>query len=101
MLVSASRSARQAHDAGAAEATLYRRTAGAPWEEVRDGLPAPAGTPAYVLATHDAEPGVFYAAPHRGGVYRSEDGGRRWAPLDLRWPAGYAPRDVRGLVVAA
>ena len=101
VLVSASRSARQAHDAGAAEATLYRRTAGAPWEEVCDGLPAPAGTPAYVLATHDAEPGVFYAAPHRGGVYRSEDGGRRWAPLDLRWPAGYAPRDVRGLVVAA
>jgi photosystem II stability/assembly factor-like uncharacterized protein len=101
VLVSASRSARQAHDAGAAEAALYRRTASAPWQAVRDGLPAPAGTGAYVLAAHDAEPGVFYAAPHRGGVYRSADGGRTWTPLDLAWPAGYRPKDVRGLVAAA
>jgi photosystem II stability/assembly factor-like uncharacterized protein len=101
VVVSASRSARQAHDPGAAEATLYRRTAGAPWQEVRDGLSGPAGTSAYVLAAHEAEPGVFYAAPHRGGVYRSADGGQSWAPLDLAWPDGYLPLDVRGLVAVA
>jgi photosystem II stability/assembly factor-like uncharacterized protein len=101
VVVSASRGARQAHDAGAAEAKLYRRTAGSPWREVREGLPEPSGTNAYVLAAHDAEPGVLYAAPHQGGIYRSADAGLTWAPLDLAWPAGYRPKDVRGLVAAA
>jgi photosystem II stability/assembly factor-like uncharacterized protein len=98
VVVSASRSARQAHYGGDAEAVLYRRTAGTEWKEVRAGLPEPRGTLAYVLATHAAEPGVFYAAPHRGGIYRSADAGRTWHELDITWPGGYRPRDVRGLV---
>jgi hypothetical protein len=100
-VVSASRSARQAHDPASAEATLYRKANGTAWQETRAGLPSPRGTLAYVLATHEAEPGVFYAAPHQGDLYRSTDAGRTWEPLDVRWPAGYHPKNVTGLAVVA
>ena len=53
---------------------------------------------AYVLATHDAEPHTFYAAPHQGEIYRSADAGLSWESLDA-WPAGYGPKDVTGMVV--
>lgn len=99
VVVSASRSAHQAHRDP--EATLYRRTRETAWEEVRAGLPPAAGTYAYVLATHPAEPGVFYAAPHRGAFYRSADAGRTWEQLAISGWNGYQPDDVRGLAVAA
>ncbi len=81
------------------EAAIYRRTAEGAWGEIRDGLPEPRGTLAYVFATHEAEPHCFYAAPHRGDVYRSSDAGRSWERLDVRWPAGFASEDVGGLAV--
>jgi photosystem II stability/assembly factor-like uncharacterized protein len=99
VLVSAAHGPRQAHDPGQAEAAIYRRTAGTAWQESGDGLPAPRGTNAYVLATNEAEPGVFYAATRRGDLYRSPDAGRSWEPLPVTWPAGYQPTEVRAMVL--
>jgi len=99
LVVSASPSAREAHHGlQSAESTIYRRVAGGPWQEARQGLPEPRGTLAYVLATCDAEPHVFYAAPHQGDLYRSSDAGATWERLGA-WPGGYQPKDVAGLVV--
>src|SRR5262249_43332054 len=78
LVVSASPGPREAHDAGAARAALYRRVGTGAWEQLTEGLPAEAGTRGYVLATSPAEPGVFYAAPHDARVHRSSDGGRSW-----------------------
>ena len=101
VVTSASPSARQSHarPSSGAEARIYRRLGGQPWREIRAGLPDPEGTPAYVLAANEAEAGVFYAAPHEGAVYRSADTGLTWEQIDLVWPDGYKPRDMRGLVV--
>lgn len=99
LVVSAATGARQAHDKRNAESHIYRRSAGVEWREVRAGLPEPRGTRAMVLAANAAEPGVFYAASRDGDVYRSADAGREWERLDLAWPDGYRPEDVRGLVV--
>ena len=73
VLVSASSSPMQAHSAGAAETTGYRREDGGPWQEVRDGLPDTEGTIASVLGA--AEPGVFYALNNHG-LYLSRDAGK-------------------------
>ncbi len=101
VVTSASPSARQAHarSGTGAEARIYRRVGREPWREIHSGLPNPEGTPAYVLAANEAEPGVFYGAPHPGGVYRSADTGLTWEQLDIVWPDGYQPRDIRALVV--
>jgi hypothetical protein len=100
VLVSAAQGPRQAHDRDQAEAAIYRRSGGSAWQEVGDGLPAPPGTNAYVLATNTAEPGVFYAATRRGDCYRAADTGRSWEQLAIAWPDGYRPEEVRGLVLA-
>jgi hypothetical protein len=100
LVVSVSPGPRQAHDPGSGHAALYRRTADGPWTEVRAGLPEPRGTNAYDLASHDAEPGVFYAAPHGGDLYRSADAGLSWEHLAVTWPSGFAPNRVNGLAVA-
>jgi len=99
LVVSASPSAREAHHGPRfAESTVYRRDNSGTWQEARGGLPEPRGTLAYVLAANDAEPHVFYAAPHQGDVYRSADAGFSWERLDV-WPSGYQPKDVTGMVV--
>jgi len=99
LVASVSPGARQAHYGRQwAESALYRRVGDEPWQELRTGLPEPQGTLAYVLATHDAEPHTFYAAPHQGEIYRSADAGLSWESLDA-WPAGYGPKDVTGMVV--
>jgi hypothetical protein len=79
------------------ESWLYRRTGAGPWQPVTDGLPEARGTLAYVLATHEAEPHVFYASPRSDAVYRSADGGASWEALPLGGPA----RRVNALAVAA
>lgn len=88
VLVSASRGPMSAHRREAAEATMYRKVAGQPWTEVRDGLPQAEGTRVYGLASNPDEPGVFYAATHEGAVYRSGDSGLTWHALDVDWPQG-------------
>lgn len=88
VLVSASRGPMSAHRVQGAEATMYRKAAGGPWTEMREGLPQPEGTRVYGLASNPAEPGVFYAATHEGTVYRSLDAGLAWHKLDIAWPEG-------------
>ncbi|HEX6507743.1 MAG TPA: hypothetical protein VF221_08945, partial [Chloroflexota bacterium] len=99
MLVSAASGPREAHGSQTGEAAIYRRVGNAPWEEIRDGLPPPRGTRAYVLAACEAEPGSFYAATRDGTVYRSTDAGISWEQLELLWPDGYQTPDVNGFVV--
>ena len=81
------------------ESAVYRRSGNGPWMEVRSGLPEPRGTLAYVLASNEDEPGVFYAAPHQGSLFRSVDAGLSWERLNVVWPDGLAPRRAEGLVV--
>ena len=78
----------QAHTPPFTESFLIRRTAGKPWERVSDGLPSPAGSVIYDLATNPAEPGVFYAINNHG-VFRSPDAGLHWQSLKIPWPARY------------
>ena len=90
MLVSAAPGPMQAHaEDDGAESTIYRRSGGEAWTEVRDGLPPRAGTNAWVLAWHD---GVFYAASNVG-LFRSSDAGQSWEPV-----VGFAGR-ANALVV--
>lgn len=88
----------QAHFPAFAESFLYRRTRGMPWQMVSEGLPEPQGTGACVLATHECQPGVFYAATGRG-VYRSTDAGITWQRLDLLIPERFRWQRVFGFLV--
>lgn len=83
-----------------AEAYVYRKTAGKPFELAMAGLPDPAGTVASRLATHPDEPGVFYAANNHG-LFRSEDGGRNWKALEIAWPERAFARGVDALAAFA
>ena len=74
IVVSAASGPRQAHTPSIARSTIYRKTGGQTWGEVRAGLPASEGAVAYRLASNPAEPGVFYAATNLG-LYRSPDAG--------------------------
>lgn len=87
LVVSAAHGPEQAHTPQSAESTLYRRTGNGPWLRVQDGFSEPRGSLIAVLATHEAEPGVFYAANNKG-VYRSADAGSSWEALPIRWPQG-------------
>lgn len=80
VVVSAAPSPFDAHGDEGAESTIYRRSRGNEWVEVRDGLPPREGTNAAVLTWHS---GTFYAASNRG-LFRSDDGGSSWQHmLDL------------------
>jgi hypothetical protein len=98
IVISAARGPRQAHDASAAEAFIYRRVRGTAWQRVDAGLPVPRGNRTYVLASHVAEPGVFFAANDRG-IYRSPDAGRSWEQQSVSWPQGYTPAAVHAILV--
>jgi photosystem II stability/assembly factor-like uncharacterized protein len=82
VLVSAASSPWTAHDPSNADATIYRWSGGGPWREVRDGLPETRGSLRALLATHLAEPGVFYAGTNHG-IFRSADAGASWERLPL------------------
>jgi hypothetical protein len=96
VLVSAASSPAQAHSPHMADSTIYRRSGGGPWHEVREGLPEPAGSVRALFATSPAEPGVFHAVTNRG-LFRSADGGVSWeavlAPLPGRH-AGQSPHAI-------
>jgi photosystem II stability/assembly factor-like uncharacterized protein len=88
VLVSGSPSAFHAHRADYAESAIFRRQGDGDWEQVSQGLPPAAGTMTYALSTGG---GALYAAPHQGDVYRSEDGGRTWDALHVRWSESEEP----------
>ena len=100
MIVSAARSPQAAHDYRYADSTVYRRTGGDPWREVREGLPEPAGTTRAMLAANPAEPGVFYAADNRG-LFRSADAGATWRPIPVPWREAYGRQGAQALAVTA
>jgi photosystem II stability/assembly factor-like uncharacterized protein len=73
--------------------TLYRRRAGGPWEEMRDGLPDPDGHEQGRFATAPGDDkGTLYYITIPGDVYRTTDGGDSWEMLDIHWPADAAER---------
>jgi hypothetical protein len=84
IILSAAASARHSHSEPA-ESYLYRRTAGSPWQQLRDGLPKLAGRRTAVLASDPREPGMFFAAWERD-VYLSVNGGANWDRLHVPWP---------------
>ncbi len=98
VLVSAAKSPMQAHSAGAAESTIYRREDGGVWQEVRGGLPDTEGTLASVLEADNAGSGVFYALNNHG-LYRSLDGGNKWERLEVPWPEHYLRQHPQALLV--
>src|SRR5260221_10405952 len=87
LVISAAHGPQQAHNPQSAESALYRRSGNGPWQRVQDGFPEPRGLLTAVLATHEAEPGVFYAANNKG-AFRSADAGSSWEARPIRWPQG-------------
>lgn len=100
VVISAPVSPQAAHNPRQADATVYRRSAGGLWQEVREGLPEPAGSLRALFATSADEPGVFYAGSNRG-IFRSTDGGASWENLRLRWAGRYARAGVHAIVATA
>jgi photosystem II stability/assembly factor-like uncharacterized protein len=98
LVISAARGPDQAHNPQSAESVLYRRSDDGPWQRVQDGYPEPRGLLIAVLATHEAEPGVFYAANNQG-VFRSADAGSSWEALPISWPQGLRIGRPNALVV--
>ena len=97
LLVSAARSAREAHTAARAETYVYRRV-GDDWERLDDtDLPVGTGVTRPVLAAGDA-PGVFYALSNHG-LWRSADGGDSWRAVAAAWPERVETATAQGLVV--
>lgn len=88
VVVSAASSPWRAHDPSAWESTIYQRTAGGPWREVTDGLPDSEGRVIPVLASNEAEPGVFYALTNTG-IYRSPEAGLSWERMGVEWADRY------------
>lgn len=97
LVVSAAPGPQQAHNPMSAESAIYRRSNGGVWQQVRDGLPAAHGLLASVLASNEAEPGVFYAANNKG-IFRSPDAGATWEELPIPWPTGTRLGRAQGLV---
>jgi photosystem II stability/assembly factor-like uncharacterized protein len=78
--VSASPGPRHAHRKDHAEAFIYRRRNGAPWERLAGGLPQPLEAMPYALL---ALPGGLLAGLADGRLYSSEDAGDTWSELEL------------------
>jgi hypothetical protein len=85
VIVSATDGPGSAYRPRRAEAYIYRKTGLKRWELAMSGLPEANGTTVSQFATHAGEPGVIYAANNRG-LFSSDDAGRSWKALDIRWP---------------
>lgn len=94
VLLSAARSAREAHRVG--ESYLYRREGGE-WERLDDrGIPTGEGVYRAVL---ERGADAVWAANNRG-LYRTDDGGDTWTEIDVSWPERVREQTCRGLVIA-
>ena len=98
VVVSASPGPQQAHNLTSAESAIYHRSANSAWQQAHEGLPTVRGLLASVLASNEAEPGVFYAANNKG-VFRSPDAGSTWEELPVHWPTNMPLGHAQGLVV--
>ena len=83
-----------------AEAYIYRRIGGRPFELAIEGLANGRGTVASRLATHADEPGVIYAVNNHG-LFRSKNGGMSWKAQEIAWPDGVFRHGVDALVAFA
>ena len=93
VLLSAARSAREAHRIG--ESYLYRREGGE-WERLDDhGIPTGEGVYRAVL---ERGAGVVWAANNHG-LYRTTDGGDTWTEIDVAWPERVREQTCRGLAI--
>jgi len=80
--VSVSPSPRQAHsDRGIAEAFIFRRRAGEPWQKLGGGLPQPLDFMPYALLT--PEPGEVIAGLRNGDLWRTTDYGETWQQIPV------------------
>jgi hypothetical protein len=79
---------------------LIRRERHAPRQRVADDLPQSEGMGISVIGGGNHERGTFYAANNLG-VFRSQDGARRWQALDLSWPERFRRQHVQGMAVVA
>lgn len=98
LVISAAPGPQQAHNPQSAESAIYRRSGDGPWQLVQAGLPAARGLLTSVLATTEAEAGVFYAGSNQG-VFRSTDTGLNWETLPIPWSNGAPSGRVNALVV--
>jgi hypothetical protein len=64
---------------------------------MQHGLPEPRGSLTSVLASHEAEPHVFYAGNNKG-IFRSTDTGLTWQELSIPWPTGTQVGRVDALI---
>ena len=86
-------------DGRRAESVIYRKTRGTAWQPVSAGLPESSGTVVPVLASHKAEPGVFYALSNKG-LYRSADAGESWESLLPDWNPDFLHQHQQALVIS-
>ncbi|QBD77068.1 glycosyl hydrolase [Ktedonosporobacter rubrisoli] len=98
IIVSASESPQKGHYPFQPESFIYRKTRGQPWQMMTKGLPERGEMILPVLATHSAEPGVFYALNNRG-LYRSPDAGQSWQRVELPWSERLAHQSPMALVI--
>lgn len=87
------------HQREEAQSAIYLKQAGQPWRRISDGLPDIEGTVVPVLASHEAEPGVFYALCNRG-LYRSADAGQHWKVLPIPWKEEYLTQHHQALALS-
>jgi hypothetical protein len=87
LVISAAAGPQQAHNPMGAESVIYRCSGDGAFQQVRDGLPPEQGMLVSVLAAHEGEPSVFYAANNHG-IFRSTDAGCTWETLSIPWPTG-------------
>jgi photosystem II stability/assembly factor-like uncharacterized protein len=85
VIVAATHGPGSAYSPRSAEAYVYRKMGLKRWDQAMSGLPDSKGTTVSHFATHAGEPGAIYAANNRG-LFKSDDAGRSWRALDIRWP---------------
>jgi hypothetical protein len=98
VLLSGALGPQHAHFGDWAESYIYKRSKNPSWKLVSAGLPDPKGTIIQFLATHQKEPGIFYAASGRG-IYRSTDQGEQWERLAIDLPEHFRWQHVHGLLI--
>ena len=73
----------QVHIDGQANAYIYRKSGGSPWERLSGGLPQPLDYMAYALVTDRAASGHLYAGLSNGQIWHTQDYGDNWAQLPV------------------